>query len=249
MPENAGNLGSPNCTTVLLPAFALVASLLYPQPVHCVVTAGPTYEPLDSVRRLTNFSTGRLGSELAQFLTVRGHHVTLLLGEHSTYHPELQKVQLFGTTADLEERLRAASQRPVEAVFHAAAVSDFKFGKVWRRSQSNDLIEVSGAKISTRQGPLLAELLPTVKILSRLRKWFPSARLVGWKFEVEGERAHVIRVALDQISECGTDACVANGPAYGPGFGLITPETGPVDLPDKPSLFEALLAFVQPHNA
>src|SRR5687768_14363623 len=37
--------------------------------VNCVITAGPTYEPLDEVRRLTNFSTGRLGSELATYLT------------------------------------------------------------------------------------------------------------------------------------------------------------------------------------
>src|SRR3954471_6241897 len=53
--------------------------------VHCLVTAGPTYEPLDEVRRLTNFSTGQLGTELAAFLTANGHRVTLLIGEQSTY--------------------------------------------------------------------------------------------------------------------------------------------------------------------
>ena len=41
--------------------------------MNCVVTAGPTYEPLDEVRRLTNFSTGRLGTELANTLTRHGH--------------------------------------------------------------------------------------------------------------------------------------------------------------------------------
>ena len=45
--------------------------------MNCIVTAGPTYEPLDEVRRLTNSSTGRLGSELANYLTARGHRVTL----------------------------------------------------------------------------------------------------------------------------------------------------------------------------
>jgi len=39
--------------------------------MNCIVTAGPTYEPLDDVRRLTNFSTGRLGTELANFLAAR----------------------------------------------------------------------------------------------------------------------------------------------------------------------------------
>jgi phosphopantothenoylcysteine synthetase/decarboxylase len=49
--------------------------------MNCIVTAGPTYEPLDDVRRLTNFSTGRLGTELANFLAARGHKVILLIGE------------------------------------------------------------------------------------------------------------------------------------------------------------------------
>ena len=52
--------------------------------MNCIVTAGPTFEPLDDVRRLTNFSTGKLGTELANFLTARGHKVTLLIGESAT---------------------------------------------------------------------------------------------------------------------------------------------------------------------
>ena len=57
--------------------------------MNCIVTAGPTFEPLDDVRRLTNFSTGRLGTELANFLAARGHKVTLLIGETATYAGEL----------------------------------------------------------------------------------------------------------------------------------------------------------------
>ena len=51
--------------------------------MNCIVTAGPAYEPLDDVRRLTNFSTGRLGTELANYLAARGHNVHLLLGEQA----------------------------------------------------------------------------------------------------------------------------------------------------------------------
>src|SRR6478752_895156 len=56
--------------------------------MNCIVTAGPTYEPLDQVRLMTNFSTGRLGSELATFLTDKGHRVTLLSGQQATWHGE-----------------------------------------------------------------------------------------------------------------------------------------------------------------
>ena len=214
--------------------------------VHCVVTAGPTYENLDKVRRLTNFSTGRLGAELANWLTAHGHSVTLLLGEQATFRNEIhaQKVEIFGTTADLEEQLRRQAARTIDAVFHAAAVSDFKFGRIWLRSKDGELSDLKAAKISTSHGTLLAELVPTPKIIARLRDWFPEARLVGWKFEVEGDRARVEELAQTQISECRTDACVANGPAYGTGFGLIRIGTEPLHLPDKSRLFAALTSFL-----
>src|SRR5437899_150688 len=176
--------------------------------MRCLVTAGPTYEPLDEVRRLTNFSTGRLGSELANFLAARGHQVTLLLGEQATYRGErqAQRVEIFATTADLQDRLRALSTQGVAAVFHSAAVSDFTFGKIWVRTAQGDLKEIKSGKLSTRQGTLLAELAPTPKVIMGLRQWFPSARLVGWKYEVEGDRARVIGQAKKQIAESFTDA-------------------------------------------
>ncbi len=156
--------------------------------MQCIVTAGPTFEPLDQVRRLTNFSTGRLGSELVNYLAARGHETTLLIGQQATYGGERHagQTETFTTTANLRERLQALASPAVAAVFHAAAVSDFTFGKVWRRLPQGELGELKGGKLSTREGTLLAELLPTPKIIAELRQWFPTARLVGWKYEVEG---------------------------------------------------------------
>jgi phosphopantothenoylcysteine decarboxylase/phosphopantothenate--cysteine ligase len=191
--------------------------------VNCIVTAGPTYEPLDEVRRLTNFSTGRLGSELVNFLADRGHAVTLLIGQQATFRGErrARKVETFTTTEDLRQRLHALSEGTVDAVFHGAAVSDFTFGKVWQRSAQGEMKEAKSGKISTRAGALLVELIPTAKIIAELRDWFPQACLVGWKYEVDGDRASVIAMAEKQIAENQTNACVANGRAYGDGFGLV----------------------------
>ncbi len=210
--------------------------------MRCIVTAGPTYESLDDVRRLTNFSTGRLGSELAGFLAKRGHDVSLLLGAQATYCVAGYegKVEKFTTTADLSEHLRALAREPVNAVFHAAAVSDFAFGQIWRRSPGGELTRVQSGKIPTRQGTLLAELVPTAKIIARLRDWYPHSLLVGWKYEVEGDRAGALRQASLQLTECRTDACVANGPAYGPGFGLVRRAGEPADLRDVAELYVAL---------
>ena len=209
--------------------------------MNCIVTAGPTYEPLDDVRRLTNFSTGRLGTELANDLVERGHHVTLLIGAQATYHGErsAQQIETFTTTADLRERFRSLSAMTVDAIFHAAAVSDFTFGKIQSRSADGSLAEIQSKKIPTRAGTLLVELVPTPKIIANLRGWFPHTRIVGWKFEAEGGRTEAIRAAQTQTIDCRTDACVANGPGYGKGFGLVT-GTGTAHFTDRSMLFEAL---------
>jgi phosphopantothenoylcysteine decarboxylase/phosphopantothenate--cysteine ligase len=210
--------------------------------MNCIVTAGPTYEPLDDVRRLTNFSTGRLGTELANFLAARGHKVILLIGEQASYSGErrAQHVVTFTTAADLRAKLKALAPKGVNAIFHAAAVSDFAFGKIQARSPSGEWTEIKSRKISTRDGPLRAELVPTPKIIAELRAWFPAARLVGWKFAAAGGRADAIMAAKQQIADCATDLCVVNGPAYGEGFGVLRPDGKMAHLASAPLLFATL---------
>lgn len=214
--------------------------------MNCIVTAGPTYETMDNVRRLTNFSTGQLGTELANFLTAQGHEVTLLLGLQATYggEPKASRTERFTTTADLLERFRARAGQEVGAIFHAAAVSDFAFGKIWQRSDSGEMTELKSGKISTRTGTLLAELVPTPKIIGQLRGLFPRTKITGWKFEVDGDRSSVLRAAANQLRECETDFCVANGPAFGPGFGLVTPTGACTQLANKDELFAALVKVI-----
>jgi phosphopantothenoylcysteine decarboxylase/phosphopantothenate--cysteine ligase len=98
--------------------------------MKCIVTAGPTFEPLDDVRRLTNFSTGRLGSCLADYLQERMPQVRtyLLRGLASTFQAAgALDVQSFSTPSDLCSRNCALGDRQPCAIFHAAAVNDFGF--------------------------------------------------------------------------------------------------------------------------
>lgn len=210
--------------------------------MNCLVTAGPTFEPLDDVRRLTNFSTGKLGTELANFLAARGHQVTLLLGESATWPGERNAttVKMFSTTKDLRAQLKSLAGKKVDAIFHAAAVSDFTFGKMFMRDAAGKLLPFKPTKkISTRAGSFFAELVPTPKIIAELRGWFPQAKIVGWKFEADGGRADALRSAKKQIAACATDFCVANGPAYGKGFNLVS-EKSRKHFADAQKLFTAL---------
>jgi len=215
--------------------------------MECIVTAGPSWEPLDQVRRLTNFSTGKLGSELAGFLAGQGHGVRLLIGQGATCapRPAVRQMEVFTTTDSLGARLRELSPETVDAVFHVAALSDFRFGKVWRRPAEGDLGEVAAGKLSSRSGPLLAELVPTAKLIGSLRQWFGRACLVGWKYEVEGSREDVLAKAERQIRDCQVDATVANGPAYGEGYGLVRAKGGTDHFGGAELLYQALEALAK----
>ena len=213
--------------------------------MHCIVTAGPTHEPIDKVRRLTNHSTGRLGTGLAKHLTGDGHEVTLLRGRSATdiEQPEGVELQMFTTTADLAEKLERLAK--VDAVFHAAAVSDFATGQVFRRAADGQLEPLKQGKLSTRDGELLLELKPTPKIIARLREWFPAALLVGWKYEVDGNRDSAVGQGRSQISENQTNGCVVNGPAYGEGFGWLGSDGQAEHLAGQAELFAKLASLAK----
>ena len=211
------------------------------------MTAGPTYEPLDEVRRLTNFSTGRLGSDLATFLSAQGHEVTLLIGQQATWRGERKAsaVETFTTTSDLEERLLKHASKQIGAIFHAAAVSDFGFGSIWHRTPSGGLEAVKARKVPTNIKGLLAELVPTPKIIAELRTWYPQALLVGWKYEMDGSHEEVLGKAREQIALNRTDVCVANGRAYGKGFGVVRGSGELKHCESMPELFLALAEILK----
>jgi phosphopantothenate---cysteine ligase (CTP) len=207
-----------------------------------LVTCGPTYENLDRVRRLTNFSTGKLGIGLANHVHGAGHEVILLKGYYAICHDSCAvDPVIFTTTDDLLQCFRTAAKSRFDAVFHAAAVSDFQFGEIFRRSADGKLEPISSGKFGTRDGSLLAELLPTPKLIAELRGLFPSARIFGWKYEVDGKREGVVTFAQRQITENQTDFSVANGPAYGAGFGIVNPSGAIIHCNDRAALYAELL--------
>ena len=213
--------------------------------MRCLVTAGPTYEPLDRVRRLTNFSTGSLGTELANRLVADGHEVLLLRGEESQSVPPVAAVTVesFSTTSDLAARFLGHTTTERIAIFHAAAVSDFTFGLVYERGENGSLTPIYQGKLHSRRGAIFAELKPTPKILMSLREWYPQAVITGWKYEVDGLRDDAVGKGLHQLTECSTDFCVINGPAYGAGFGLAQ-QKGPLwHLASRAELYDRLMGL------
>jgi phosphopantothenoylcysteine decarboxylase/phosphopantothenate--cysteine ligase len=186
-----------------------------------LVTCGPSYEPIDEARRITNFSTGWLGIALSNAFTDHGWKVTCLKGEQATCPAELraQRHLPFSTNTDLADKVSTlAAEGGWDAVLHAAALCDFQVAGVTNEQGET----LHSPKFSSRTGRLNLALVPATKVLPRLRDWFPSARIVGWKYELAGTRADAFTKAHAQLAECRTDACVLNGAAYGSGFAFCT---------------------------
>ena len=108
---------------------------------------------------------------------------------------------------------------------HVAALADFKVRR-----------EGVAKKLSSRAGEITLTLIPAAKVIAKLRGLFPNARIVGWKYELDGTREDALAMGARQIAENATDACVVNGAAYGRGFGVVRPGAELVALPDKDAL-------------
>ena len=211
--------------------------------MRLVVTCGPSYEPIDEVRRITNFSTGELGILLANRLAQAGFEVICFKGVGATSQKRLKDVRIvpFATNDHLRSELTALKHRgEVAAVFHAAALSDYRV----RRVQSSDGSELAGLKIPSRDGGLTLTLEPATKLIPELRPLFPNSRIVGWKYELQGNREETLIAAAQQLEESRSDACVINGAAYGVGFGFYQPGQALVHLGDKLALCEHLAQWI-----
>lgn len=208
-----------------------------------IVTCGPSYEPIDGARRMTNMSSGRLGITLTNVLSDAGHELICLKGEGSTF-PGLvraSRVESFATNDDLARQLEVIGRSEnIDAILHAAALCDFRVDQVLNAAGH----VMRSSKFATSEGSIQLVLAPATKVLPMIRAWFPRARIVGWKYELVGSREDAFSKARKQISDCRTDACVLNGAAYGQGFALCLPLGRVQTSADAPALCESLLEWL-----
>jgi phosphopantothenoylcysteine decarboxylase/phosphopantothenate--cysteine ligase len=171
--------------------------LLWPQRdlagEHVLVTAGPTREPLDPVRYLSNRSSGRMGYALATQAVRRGAQVTLVTGP--THLPPPSGIRVIPVQTALEMRdavLHAADSATI--VIKAAAVADYRPGRL------------ATEKIASKQAGLRLELEPTPDILRELGAQKGGRFLVGFAAETHDLREH----AQAKLAAKGVDLIVAN---------------------------------------
>ena len=172
-----------------------------------LITAGPTYERLDPVRYIGNFSTGKMGLALAEACALHGAEVQLVAGpvQLATFHPNIHRTNV----ESAQQMYEAATQLfpTCEAAILCAAVADFT-----PTSCADEKIK--------RKGPISLALEPTHDIAAALgRMKTASQRLVGFALETQNEMGN----AREKLTRKNLDLIVLNTLRdEGAGFGHDT---------------------------
>ena len=173
---------------------------------HVVVSAGPTREPLDPVRFLSNHSSGKMGVALAESAWRRGAEVTFVAGAISVAPPVGARVVSVETTDDMADAVRAALAT-ADVLVMAAAPADF-------RPEA-----VAGQKIKKGASAPNLALAHTTDILRDTRSARrPGTVVVGFALETE----HLDVNAREKLEKKELDLIVANETGEGSGFGHDT---------------------------
>ena len=187
-----------------------------------LVTAGPTQEPLDPVRYLTNHSSGKMGYAIARMAMLRGAKVTLISGPTALTPPPFVEVVPVVSAQDMFGAV-AARQEQADFIFKAAAVADYTPA------------DYSDNKMKKKDGDLSIPLKRTQDILQHLGSHRrPGQVICGFSMEtqnmLENSQAKLVKKNVDMI-------CANNLKVAGAGFGvdtnvitLITPQ-GAEELP------------------
>jgi phosphopantothenoylcysteine synthetase/decarboxylase len=159
-----------------------------------LITAGPTREPIDPVRYLSNRSSGKMGYALATAALTKGHEVLLISGPVSIPVPEGATLVRVETAREMYDAVAGAIQGADAAIF-CAAVADYR------------VAEVAGEKIKKTGDTLTLTLVKNPDILGSARSVFGyTGILVGFAAETEKLAEH----ATDKLHRKGCDLLVAN---------------------------------------
>ena len=157
-----------------------------------LVTAGPTREPIDPVRYISNRSSGKMGYAIAEAARRRGANVTLVSGPNALAEPPVNMVRVT-TAAEMRDAVLAA---PHDIVIKAAAVADFA------------PVEVASQKIKKQPdvNELTISLRKTPDILAELATLSPRPFIVAFAAETNAVEEH----AREKLVRKGADLIVAN---------------------------------------
>lgn len=153
-----------------------------------LITSGATREYIDGVRFISNLSTGKTASSIANNLIMNGHDVTFLHGVNSIQPINANKLVQFTDFQSLEKELKhLLSRNHYDFIIHAAAVSDYTIDEV--KSGMKVIPNSKTQKLKSGYDDLIIKLKPTHKLLDKLKDFSLNKKIkvFGFKFSAEKE--------------------------------------------------------------
>jgi len=174
-----------------------------------LVTSGGTSEAIDSVRSITNHSTGRLGKIITETLLAAGHEVCLITTKRALKpepHPNLLLVVM-------QELVKE-----YQVLIHSMAVSDYTpvymtgLEEVQASSNLEEFLSKQNhqTKISSTDEVQVLFLKKTPKIISLVKEWNPAIHLIGFKLLVDISEDYLIEIARQSLIKNQADLIIAN---------------------------------------
>ncbi len=188
---------------------------------HVVVTAGPTFEPIDPVRFLGNRSSGKMGFAIAARAAARGARVTLIAGPVSLATPLGVQRMAVETAEEMRAALRGvlgSGLSQADVLVMAAAVADFRAASVSAskikkagKGAAGKLVAAGKDDAATAAGATSIALAPNPDLLAEIGALRTAARpiLVGFALET-GDDAAVVAYAGQKLEAKKVDLVVAN---------------------------------------
>jgi|GEM_PF-6968 len=177
-----------------------------------LVTAGGTSEKIDDVRRITNSSTGKLGSLIAEeFLQLPNVELTYVCGENAVIPTESNRLSTHKITSvnSLKTKLEQLfSLNNYDAVIHSMAVSDYTVRHVANADSINE--PLNSGKIGSDIETLAIILEKTPKIIGMIKDLQPETVLVGFKLLSGVDDGKLVQVAHDLLVKNRCDFVLAN---------------------------------------
>jgi len=168
-----------------------------------LITSGPTQEPIDSVRFLTNHSSGKMGSALARAALLMGAEVTVISGPASASLPLKAKAIHVHTAEEMLAKAKAEAKE-ADVIIGAAAVADYRPASPLK------------GKIRRSAEPLHLELIPNPDVIAELAKNAKKGAIViGFAAEPDAK----LETAQEKIKRKGLTAIAVNDVSK-PGIGF-----------------------------
>jgi phosphopantothenoylcysteine synthetase/decarboxylase len=162
-----------------------------------LITAGATWIKIDDVRIIANRFTGKTGLFLADRLKQKGHAVTLLVNPHCLGLKKGKDTFIYHYFEEFDKQVTALlKKKRYDAIIHMAAVSDYRLKKPY------------AGKITSGKKSLKLELIPTEKIIRKIRVLAPKSLLI--QFKLQPYRRGLVNEAYRSLVHNKSSFVVAN---------------------------------------